>query len=81
MEQFFDPVKKMFLADRYIKGECPNCGAKNRIDESKAAQAQPKCGRCGTTLGSAAATSSSSKPPAAAPMAGVLRKQPNNIKM
>ena len=30
---------------------CPNCGAKNRIDESKAASAQPKCGRCGTPLG------------------------------
>ncbi len=25
VEQFFDPVKNMFLADRYIKGECPNC--------------------------------------------------------
>ena len=36
---------------------CPNCGAKNRIDEWKAAQAQPKCGRCGTTLGSASAAS------------------------
>jgi methionyl-tRNA synthetase len=27
IEQFFDPVKGMFLADRYIKGECPNCHA------------------------------------------------------
>ena len=36
---------------------CPNCGAKNRIDESKAAQARPKCGRCGSPLGDAAATS------------------------
>ena len=25
VEQFFDPVKQMFLPDRYIKGECPNC--------------------------------------------------------
>src|SRR5471032_1141977 len=25
IEQFYDPVKGMFLADRYIKGECPNC--------------------------------------------------------
>src|SRR5215510_7776834 len=24
VEQFFDPLKDMFLADRYIKGECPN---------------------------------------------------------
>src|ERR1044071_4333307 len=29
VEQYFDPVKGMFLADRYIKGECPNCGAKD----------------------------------------------------
>jgi methionyl-tRNA synthetase len=29
IEQFFDPVKGMFLPDRYIKGECPNCGAKD----------------------------------------------------
>jgi methionyl-tRNA synthetase len=27
IEQFYDPVKGMFLADRYIKGECPNCHA------------------------------------------------------
>ena len=26
VEQFYDPVKGMFLADRYIKGECPHCG-------------------------------------------------------
>ncbi|MDB5888834.1 MAG: metG [Rhodocyclales bacterium] len=28
--QFFDPVKNMFLPDRYIKGECPNCGAQDQ---------------------------------------------------
>jgi methionyl-tRNA synthetase len=27
IEQFYDPLKGMFLADRYIKGECPNCRA------------------------------------------------------
>jgi methionyl-tRNA synthetase len=27
VEQFYDPVKGMFLADRYIKGTCPKCGA------------------------------------------------------
>jgi len=27
IEQFYDPVKDMFLADRYVKGECPNCHA------------------------------------------------------
>src|SRR5436190_1568926 len=30
IEQFFDPVKAMFLPDRYIKGECPVCGAKDQ---------------------------------------------------
>jgi thioredoxin len=29
---------------------CPVCGTKNRVDERKAASAQPKCGRCGTLL-------------------------------
>jgi methionyl-tRNA synthetase len=32
--QFFDPVKGMFLADRYIKGECPNCGAKDQYGDA-----------------------------------------------
>ena len=27
IEQFYDPVKEMFLPDRFIKGECPKCGA------------------------------------------------------
>ena len=27
IEQFFDPVKKMFLPDRFIRGECPFCHA------------------------------------------------------
>jgi len=34
IEQFFDPVKKMFLPDRYIKGECPKCGAKDQYGDS-----------------------------------------------
>ena len=34
---------------------CPQCGAKNRIDESKAVQAQPRCGRCGNALDASAA--------------------------
>jgi methionyl-tRNA synthetase len=34
VEQFFDPVKAMFLPDRYIKGECPKCGAKDQFGES-----------------------------------------------
>lgn len=34
IEQFFDPVKTMFLPDRYIKGECPKCGAKDQYGDA-----------------------------------------------
>jgi len=34
VEQFFDPVKGMFLADRYIKGECPKCHAKDQYGDA-----------------------------------------------
>ena len=34
VEQFYDPVKGMYLADRYIKGECPNCGAKDQYGDA-----------------------------------------------
>jgi methionyl-tRNA synthetase len=34
VEQYYDPVKGMFLADRYIKGECPNCGAKDQYGDA-----------------------------------------------
>ncbi len=34
VEQFYDPVKEMFLADRYIKGECPNCHAKDQYADA-----------------------------------------------
>ncbi|HSV69746.1 MAG TPA: methionine--tRNA ligase [Methylibium sp.] len=34
IEQFFDPVKQMFLPDRYIKGECPKCGAKDQYGDN-----------------------------------------------
>jgi methionyl-tRNA synthetase len=34
VEQFYDPVKKMFLADRYIKGECPKCAAKDQYGDA-----------------------------------------------
>ncbi len=34
VEQFFDPVKKMFLADRYIKGECPKCRARDQYGDA-----------------------------------------------
>ncbi len=41
IEQFFDPVKGMFLPDRYIKGECPRCGARDQYGDS--------CESCGAT--------------------------------
>lgn len=34
VEQFYDPVKGMFLPDRYIKGECPNCHAKDQYGDA-----------------------------------------------
>jgi methionyl-tRNA synthetase len=34
VEQFYDPVKGMFLADRYIKGECPKCHAKDQYGDA-----------------------------------------------
>ncbi|MEA3194589.1 MAG: methionyl-tRNA synthetase [Betaproteobacteria bacterium] len=34
VEQFYDPIKKMFLADRYIKGECPVCGTKDQYGDA-----------------------------------------------
>ena len=34
VKQFFDPVKAMFLPDRYIKGECPVCHAKDQYGDA-----------------------------------------------
>ena len=39
IEQFYDPVKGMFLPDRYIKGECPKCGSADQYGDS--------CENCG----------------------------------
>ncbi len=41
IEQFYDPVKHMFLPDRFIKGECPKCHAKDQYGDS--------CEVCGAT--------------------------------
>ena len=41
IEQFYDPVKNMFLPDRFIKGECPKCDAKDQYGDS--------CEVCGAT--------------------------------
>jgi len=34
IEQFFDPEKAMFLPDRFIKGECPKCHAKDQYGDN-----------------------------------------------
>ncbi len=34
IEQFYDPVKEMFLPDRFIKGECPKCHAKDQYGDN-----------------------------------------------
>jgi methionyl-tRNA synthetase len=41
IEQFYDPEKAMFLPDRFIKGECPKCHAKDQYGDS--------CEVCGAT--------------------------------
>jgi methionyl-tRNA synthetase len=46
VEQFFDPVKGMYLADRYVKGECPNCGAKDQYGDA--------CENCSTVYSATA---------------------------
>jgi methionyl-tRNA synthetase len=34
IEQFYDPIKEMFLPDRFIKGECPKCGAEDQYGDN-----------------------------------------------
>lgn len=34
IEQYYDPVKEMFLPDRFIKGECPKCHAKDQYGDA-----------------------------------------------
>ncbi len=41
IEQYYDPEKAMFLPDRFIKGECPRCHAKDQYGDS--------CEACGAT--------------------------------
>ena len=59
IEQFFDPEKNMFLPDRYIKGECPKCHAKDQYGDN--------CENCGavyapTDLINSVSTLSGAKP-------------------
>ena len=39
--QAYDPIKNMFLPDRYVKGTCPKCGALDQYGDS--------CEACGAT--------------------------------
>ncbi len=41
IKQLFDPVKQMFLPDRYIRGECPKCGTADQYGDN--------CENCGAT--------------------------------
>ncbi len=41
-EQYYDPEAKTFLADRYIVGTCPKCGAEGAYGD--------QCEKCGCTL-------------------------------
>ena len=41
IKQAYDPVQEMFLPDRFIRGECPKCGAADQYGDS--------CEECGAT--------------------------------
>ena len=41
VEQLYDPERKMFLADRNVRGDCPRCGASNQPGDN--------CDSCGAT--------------------------------
>jgi len=41
IEQFYDPERDMFLPDRFIRGQCPKCGAEDQYGDS--------CEVCGST--------------------------------
>jgi methionyl-tRNA synthetase len=41
VEQLYDPQRELFLADRYVKGGCPNCGSEDQNGDN--------CDNCGAT--------------------------------
>jgi methionyl-tRNA synthetase len=41
IKQFYDPERKMFLPDRFVKGTCPNCGDEDQYGDN--------CDNCGAT--------------------------------
>mgnify|MGYP001308466889 CR=1 FL=1 len=44
ISQFYDEKAKMFLPDRYVRGDCPKCGSKNQYGDS--------CEECGASYSS-----------------------------
>lgn len=59
VEQLYDPARKLFLADRFVKGTCPRCGADDQYGDN--------CQECGATydateLGNPRSTLSDSTP-------------------
>ncbi len=45
IKQAYDPQRQMFLPDRFLKGECPRCGAKEQYGDN--------CEACGATYSTA----------------------------
>ena len=41
VEQLYDPEKSLFLADRFVRGTCPNCKTEDQPGDN--------CSKCGTT--------------------------------
>ena len=41
VDQLYDPVAQTFLADRFVKGECPKCGSPDQYGDN--------CDKCGST--------------------------------
>ena len=62
VEQFYDPVKNIFLPDRFVKGECPKCGAKDQYGDN--------CEICGATY----APTDLKKPYSAVSSAALVKK-------
>ena len=58
--QAYDPVKEMFLPDRYVKGTCPSCGAPDQYGDN--------CEVCGATYSPA-----DSRRPGIGPVGGEAR--------
>lgn len=41
ISQYYDPVRELFLPDRYVKGECPRCGSSDQYGDN--------CEKCGAS--------------------------------